>query len=351
MPKHPLLRPALAVLLLAGCSTDLDINAPYQDITIVYALFSTNDNASNGGVHFVKINKAFLGEGDAFVFAQVPDSNQYTNDELVARVEEVSNGQVTDSWSLNDTLIDDRSPGTFFAPEQILYYFSADLDPDRDYRVVAEVKGQRVEAVTPVVDDFPVNNFFINPSPSSRLTLYGPNGYQSRDVKWTSGDDGKRYESYYRFNYAEVRGTDTSYRSFSQLLGTVVALNTNGGESMQTVLAGESFYQAVGNLVQDDPVLGPPDKRLFFDVTFIWLAASEDLHTYLRLQEPLSGIVEERPDFTNVTNGYGLVGSRFRKEATKRMDDVSLLELVQGPYTGHLGFCSFYNVGPPLGCN
>ena len=86
MPMNSLLRFLLPAVFLFGCSTDLEINAPYKNITIVYGLMSTKDASD---VHFVKINKAFLGDGDAFVFAQVRDSNEYRNDELLARVEQV----------------------------------------------------------------------------------------------------------------------------------------------------------------------------------------------------------------------------------------------------------------------
>ena len=348
MPTRSSLRSALALLLLAGCSTDLDINAPYKNITVVYALLSTNDNAGAGGVHFVKINKAFLGEGDAFVYAEDPDSNQYTNDQLVARVEEISNGQVTNSWSLNDSLIDDRDPGTFFSPEHILYYFTADLDPDREYRVVADVRGERVEAVTPLVNDFSVNTADANPATKIGLKL--SSGYTNWELNWTTGPDGRRYETYYRFNYAEVRGTDTTFLSFTRLMGTRVSSGTSGSEPMSATILGENFFIGVANLVQPDPTV---DKRIFYDLDLIWQVASDEFHTYLTLQEPLTGIVEERPDYTNLTNGYGLVASRFRKQVTgKRLSDESLLELVQGQYTGNLQFCSFYSSpGSPAGCN
>ncbi|MBK9627952.1 MAG: hypothetical protein IPO56_09700 [Flavobacteriales bacterium] len=51
---------------LCGCSSELDINAPYKDITIVYGLLDSHDP-----IQFIKVNKAFLGEGDAYVFAQI----------------------------------------------------------------------------------------------------------------------------------------------------------------------------------------------------------------------------------------------------------------------------------------
>jgi hypothetical protein len=66
---------------LCGCSSELDINAPYKDITIVYGLLDSRDP-----IQFIKVNKAFLGEGDAYVFAQIPDSNEWGDAVGYARV-------------------------------------------------------------------------------------------------------------------------------------------------------------------------------------------------------------------------------------------------------------------------
>ena len=52
----------LLLSFITACETDFDVNAPYQDITIVYGILDIDDSIS-----YVKINKAFLGEGDAIV--------------------------------------------------------------------------------------------------------------------------------------------------------------------------------------------------------------------------------------------------------------------------------------------
>ena len=56
----------VAVLIMAlgfvSCETDIDVNAEPTDITIVYGLLNPNDTT-----HYLKINKAFIGEGSAFV--------------------------------------------------------------------------------------------------------------------------------------------------------------------------------------------------------------------------------------------------------------------------------------------
>ncbi|MBE0652408.1 MAG: hypothetical protein IH594_01340, partial [Bacteroidales bacterium] len=54
----------IAFLFLEQCSTDFDLNAPYKDIMVVYGLLNQNDST-----HYLKINRAFLGEDDALIMA------------------------------------------------------------------------------------------------------------------------------------------------------------------------------------------------------------------------------------------------------------------------------------------
>ena len=59
-----------SILMFSSCETDIDVNADYQDITVVYGLVNPNDTN-----HYIKINKAFLGEGSALDLAA--DANNF----------------------------------------------------------------------------------------------------------------------------------------------------------------------------------------------------------------------------------------------------------------------------------
>jgi len=64
-----------SIILFGGvqsCSTDVDINAPWKDITVVYGLLNQNDN-----IHYIKVNKAFLGDASAYEMAAISDSVNY----------------------------------------------------------------------------------------------------------------------------------------------------------------------------------------------------------------------------------------------------------------------------------
>lgn len=336
--------------LLWGCTTDLEVNAPYKNVTIIYGLLSTKRLNDAGNVvdetrHWVKLNKAFLGEGDAFVFAAIPDSNEFTDEQLESAVVEEWNGTtLLNTYPLLDTLVDDRVPGTFNYPVHKLYYFDATLDQDNTYKVVVVARGETITATTPIVDDFQVN--FAVASTSVPISIVTSNGdYGTYDVKWNSGIDGRRWEVSYRVRYSEVRPDslgipDTTDGSFVRSLGHRTCVVMDNNEELNVTLAAQDFYQGIRTLIPEDPTV---TKRIFHGVDLMFAVASDDFHTYLQLSDPISGIVEERPDFTNVTNGYGLFGGRYFEEVVgKRLSTFSTQELVQGTITGSMLWCTSY---------
>lgn len=370
MKKHL----ALALLMVGslGCSTELDVFAPYKEIPIVYATLSiskndrpTTDPCSGTQfepetTHYVKINRAFQGDGDALAYAAIPDSNEYNADQLIdARVQEWNGNTLVNEYFLNDTIIPDRLPGTFYYPEQKVYYFNATLNEDHEYRFVAMIKGVEVSARTPIVDNFGVSSNV--QSGTFRPRFHNGTAYQDYELVWTSAPDGRRYEAYYTFYYNEVRNGVAEVKHFTKKIGSEVTTNTNGSEELVVTVVGEDFYRSVRDNVPVDPGV---ERREIMGIRFHWAVASDDFHTFLQLNEPITGIVEDRPDFTNVTNGYGMFVSRYFEWAPGSSDNIvpgcgyrllhdnSLEELAFGQYTGGLGFCSAYNVsdGTPYEC-
>ena len=191
----------LAASLLTACSTELDINEPYKDITIVYGLLNQKDS-----VHFVKVNKAFLGTGNALDLAQVRDSSEYSGEAIsYAKVFRVSSsGAVLDSFPLLDSLVQNREPGTFYSPVQKLKYFVTPytqsipasnlgvrmfLWQDDSYRLVLNVNGKTVTAETPITNDFkvdPVDQDTVANGARVGLRNTAGNSYSDYEFNWTS---------------------------------------------------------------------------------------------------------------------------------------------------------------------
>jgi hypothetical protein len=353
--------PLFAVGLLTACSTELDINAPYQEHTVVYGLLNMRDS-----LHWIKVNKAFLGEGDALVYAAIPDSNEYQEGDITyAKVFRVVNGNRVDSFPVRDTLLNNRPPGVFFHPTQRVYYIHTPtavlingapqistgptyLHQNSTYELVMDVRGRRIQARAAIVNDLSLPSGSLLQLPT--VNLYSTtSGYVNPEFKWNSGTDGKRYVVSYRFNYREVRGTDTIPKVFEQVIGTAVTPNSQTTATLSVTMGGELFYSNLANAIPDDPAV---TKRIFTGMDILFAVANDEFHTYLSLTEPVSGIVEERPDYTNIDGAFGIFASRYtRGFLNKRLNDPSLNELINGPYTSHLRFCSAFTSGPPYGCD
>jgi hypothetical protein len=348
--------------LFFGCESDLDVTAPYKEITVVYSLLNKNDN-----IHWVKINKAFLGDGDAFLYATIPDSTEYTEEQMpesARRIEKIDvDGNVAATFTLHDTILNDRLPGLFNGPLHKMYYFRGDgpngtLDAGFNppgynegyrYRLVATAKGNRVESITPVVNDLQFRTTISDPDIA--ISLYQGQAYTNYLVRFNTTKNARRYEVHYRFHYDEVKNGVTTTMSFDNFIGTVVSSNQNGQEE-NVAMNGALFFQTVANRVRytsaadEDAV----SQRIFRGIEFYAYVAAPELHTYLQLANPISGIVEERPDYSNITGGYGLMSSRMfeivpneaeggNADFRKRLENSSNTELKEGQYTGTLKFC------------
>ena len=98
--------------LLMSCSEKIDLVGDFTETAVIYGLLDHSDS-----LHYVKITRAFIGPGNALEIAQIPDSSYFNSVE--ATVEEIENGQVTRTWVLRDTIIDNKDTnGVFYAPTQ-----------------------------------------------------------------------------------------------------------------------------------------------------------------------------------------------------------------------------------------
>src|ERR1700722_3574820 len=134
MSKHipSILGLALAVIGFTGCSNNLNVNAPYKDITVVYGLLDQNDTT-----HYIRINKAFLGQGNANTMAQVYDSINYPAGALTVSLQDYDpNGDPPTNLPLSTTMNIPVSPGVLSYPNQIEYYTKAALNPNDLFKLV-----------------------------------------------------------------------------------------------------------------------------------------------------------------------------------------------------------------------
>ncbi|HKK10660.1 MAG TPA: hypothetical protein VJ939_07465 [Bacteroidales bacterium] len=307
------------IVLLAGlfsaCETDFDVTADYKDVTIVYGLLDPGDS-----VHYVKINKAFLGEGNLLEYASIEDSSTYQN-KLDVKLIEMDGDNVVRELSLDTTTIYNKEEGVFYHPRQTVYTTGVNnkifLNQNYTYKIRIEnpATNKIISSETPLIRDFSI----IKPALNSLLfpTIHIPNNENDNEISWYSAENGKLYQVVIYFSFYEVDNAgDSTLRTLRWGKFTTSKSNGNdGGELMREQFKNSSFYDFVEantpyeDQAKEDNVNVRHAEILDFEIT----VASEDFNTYAEVYKPSSSLNQYTSDYTNIENGLGLFTTRYTK--------------------------------------
>lgn len=306
-----LLLPILFLLITASCTTDFDITGEWQEITVVYGLLNQNEDTT-----FLKINKAFLGEDNALYMATIADSSSYFND-LEVSIEEWTvsppgdiNGtpqNYLNTIAFDTTTLYPKEAGQFYYPKQILYkaFTGGKLNTNNIYLLKIKNKktGKEISGRTILVNNYSITQ------PSNSIDFTNLNPSSPARAKFKTGKNGRLYEARIRFNYKELEtgNPDTAFKSFDWVLTTIKSTELTGGELLEITYSNKYFFTLLEkNLVKD-----PKFSRFAGKTDFIVSAAADEFSTYMDVASPSNSLIQEKPDYTNITNGIGLFSSRY----------------------------------------
>lgn len=320
---------ALCAAALVGCKNDLDVTADYKDITLVFGLLNQNDTA-----HYIKINKAYLGEGNAFMMAEVADSVNYQAADLDVVIEEYGNGILTNTFVLERTVNEiQKDTGLFAADANILYKLRATLNPQRKYKlVIANHKtNDTITAETDLIAGLTIQNPAIN----STINVIPVNSFPFT-VKFKSAAHAMVYSLSIRFNYYDDNGSTLVQHYVDWNFPNVKSTNANGGEDVLIPIDGDGLFRRLDEQLQAPPV---GTVRRSGKLEFTFYAGGEQLSTYLDVNGPSGTLQQEKPEYTNVTNGLGIFSSRFNvTRGNITLAPQSIDSLINGRFTYDLGF-------------
>ena len=291
----------LSGLLFYGCETDFDVIAPYKEVMVVDGLLNVRDS-----VHTVRISKAFLGVGNALVMAQQNDSNNY-GDILDVKMQRIFNNLVTETFSLTRTEYNDKDSGVF-ASGYVLYSTTHQLLEDgSEYKIIVtnNQTGVVASSTTKIVKDMVVS------SPNPLLDSIDLTGPAQSIVRYSASKNAVFYELIIRFHYRDIDPSGVSAQKYVDwYFSSPSVINSDG---IRYNFYKYNLFENLGLYIPDNPGYTRRIDSLTGNVRpfeFILLAGSEDLQTYIQLNKPSTGNVQERPSFTTVENGLGLVTSR-----------------------------------------
>ena len=305
----------LFIILFSSCETDFDVNAQWEEVTIVYGLIDPNIEDQ-----LIKINKAFLGQGDALQMASISDSSNYNPSDLLVKIHRIrqqafNQYDTISSVTLNDTILD-KDDGLFSTDNNIIYTFkkpSSFYNTNSLYalEIINLISGHKVTSQTEIINTFSFESL----NPSFEWGLYNgdlPDSlkFRTKNIEWQPSTNGVIYQLDIVINYIE--NNDTINLPWSQPLVEY----TSGNMSLK--IKGDQFFQFLTtNLTNNTP-------KQFLNLDLVMTVGSDDLKTYINVNKPFSGIVQERPVFSNINNGVGLFSSRFT------YDDIKGIELTNG---------------------
>lgn len=294
------------LLSFNSCKNDLDINADWKDVTVVFGLLNQNDS-----IHIVRVSKAFLGEGDALAFAQVYDSLYY--EDISVKMEEYINGNLSRTITLRDTIGIPKEPGIFHYPNQKLYYTKTSLVPLAEYKIM--VYNEKTDKLTYATTGL-INGFtFSKPLPTENVFGWLPLTV-SYPFAWKTGANGRLYEFIIRFNYGEKR-LEAPFDSVGKFVDWNLGRQRSDflfqGSDMGLNVETVRFYQFLNSAIMpfNGNIPAQNVERSVGRMDLIMNIASDDFTTFLDVNQPSNTIVQEKPKFTNIENGIGLFASRF----------------------------------------
>lgn len=324
----------IATLLgLSSCSKDFNSNASYKDVTIVYGIMNPDDQD-----HYIKIYKGFLTPDNAYEAAKEYDSLYYF-DQIDVVMEEYLNDRLTASYTLE--MIEDTSrdvEGDFSAPKQLLYHFSAGLNPDALYKLVITNKetGRVVTAETDVI-----GNFYLR-APSDNTLQIGIHSTQSTDVKFATPRHAKSYEVFQTFYYIERDRTTHQEvkKSIRRKLSSGVVYDGLTEQSCSYTPA--TLLTVIANRVPEDPNIDryiSLDSALCFEV---WVV-NDPIYNYVANNTISGSVVLDRLAYTNLqcaddSRVAGVLGTRRSVKGWHGITTASQNELVNGDLTRRLNF-------------
>ena len=343
-----------SAIFLNSCKEDIELVGEFKETAIVYGVLDQADS-----IHYIKINRAFIGPGNALEFAKIPDSSYFEN--ITATITEKIDGQDSRVWTLIDTLIDNKDEnGIFYAPTQKLYYFKHNLSDDE------KLKPNAIYFLNIVINEGTPKEF--NITGETALVDGIISGQSNPNSSFQFIDNQKQLKAF---------GVSVSDVGNSKLVNISLKLNfeeykTNGDTnkvsvdwnvsesevsgSYSAIIQGQRFYELISeNVSQDENIT----KRKFKSIQIIITGGSDELNTYISSNEPSSSLTQSKPNFTNLTstNNNSVIGiftSRQTLTVNKLyfssnaptascLDSKSREYLCNGPITSTLLFCSDHN--------
>lgn len=304
----------LFILLISqlGCKNDIDINAPYKDIAIVYGFLD-----QNSPIQYLRIQKLYQNSSTSSTSegANIADSLYF--DSLVVDLINVTSKDTFRCYKVDSI---PKESGFFSTAKNTLYACSFPKNNNAnelfELRIWYPKKDALFTSKTNLVKDafIPFRKIVLKLVPPTHVFQF----------KFTTALNSTLYDLTIRYFYKEMDANDTSIYSIKHVDYSVAKGKIYPPSVERTENIGSRTY--IDYLKSNIP-FDATKKRTSVGMTYIAYGGSSEFQTLLNLTNPNLTIVQKNPEFSNITNGLGIFTSRNYRETKMEMDPttVSLL--------------------------
>lgn len=385
----------IVIFLLAfvfnSCKNDLKLNAPYKEVPSIYAVINPQDK-----IQIIRVNKVFLGEGNANDMAQVADSINYQPGDLTITLSRFVNGTQVDACPTCAASDPDKKTITFrdsvvqavpgaFNTQQRVYVSSAELrqgfptpnsngiNTNPNWKVsgdyVLTVKNNKTGNIftskTTAVDSVSGNQF----SAPIQAPFYpyaagtSPNSPPYIDYSAQNSTffvtyaprDGTIYQVIIRLHFYDVLfNGNKDYKYVDYTLGNQYSKDAQkiaGQSVLRADFKGKDVFAAAGIGLSKMNLNTSIIARKMYKIQYMIYSSTNDYSDYLQFVAPSLNISQSKPLYSNFDDraALGIFTFRSRCSVTKEMSTSFVSEFQSNTNT-----CSyqFYNYDESRqGCN
>lgn len=306
---------SVCVILLgiSACSNEIDTNADAKEIMVIYGLLNPNDS-----VNHIRVQKAFLTQGQS-ALEVAKNSDNIFFDSLEVTIDEFdvgsSNPVFRNSYTLFKNTAIAKEPGIFSNEKNIVYTLNQQINENYMYRITVTNKltGNVATAETRLVQD----PKFVLPSDVTSLYLIDPK--RLIPFNWNAGLNAKIYDITMRFYWDEYDSATNQILESNKFIdwNVIQRKQVSSSGALRNNIPGINFFNFLASqLPYQVGKFRTPTK-----IDFIYWSADENFFLYQTVNTPSIGIVQTKPEFTNISGGnFGLFASRNQKV----IDNVSI---------------------------
>lgn len=311
-------------LLFASCSTEIDINAPNQNVPIVYCILDTEDS-----IQYARVQKTYLVDQAAHTTVPHPDSIYYPG-EVQISLERWRDGAPVEIIPFEPTYDVPKDSGFFPGGSHVVYRGFTEILPLETYYLYVYVKDKELVLFA---ETYSVGNLKVVDPLNLKDRKIALNYGQNYTCRWESVDFAGIYQVGMRLNYLETVNGETTQRtmefpqSFTNPLTNVDYLTRD--------ISGARFM----NLISQNLEVIPGMVREVTGIDFYFISGGKEVKYYIESTAPSEGALMEKPVYSNFTHGLGLFSSQARVEVLDlELAGTTLDSLAYGQNTIELGF-------------